>query len=109
MSEETGYRDLHAHIEELKKKNLLICVEREIDKDTEMHPLVRWQFVGGVKEEDRKAFLFTNICDGKGRKYHIPVIVGGIAANREIYATGMDCKLEDIPKKWSNAIGNAIL
>lgn len=108
MSDTIGYRDLHAHIEELKKKNLLISVEREIDKDTEMHPLVRWQFVGGVKEEDRKAFLFNNIRDGKGRKYDIPVIVGGIAANREIYATGMDCELEDIPKKWADAIANPI-
>jgi UbiD family decarboxylase len=108
MSESTGYKDLHAHIDELERKNLLIRVEREIDKDTEMHPLVRWQFVGGVKEEDRKAFLFTNILDGKGRKYDIPVIVGGIAANRAIYATGMDCNLEDIPKKWSAAIANPI-
>ena len=61
-----------------------------------MHPLVRWQFVGGLKEEDRKAFLFTNIRDGKGRAYDIPVIVGGMAANREIYSTGMDCDLADI-------------
>ena len=27
---------------------------------------MRWQFVGGLDENDRKAFLFTNIVDGRG-------------------------------------------
>jgi hypothetical protein len=27
-------------------------VDRLINKDTEMHPLVRWQFRGGIPEED---------------------------------------------------------
>ncbi len=44
-----------------------------------MHPLVRWQFRGGIAEKDRKAFLFTNVIDSKGRKYDIPVLVGGLA------------------------------
>ncbi len=43
-----------------------------------MHPLVRWQFRGGIAEKDRKAFLFTNVVDSKGRKYDIPVLVGGL-------------------------------
>jgi hypothetical protein len=32
-----------------------------------MHPLVRWQSVGGMAEAQRKAFLLTNIIDAKGR------------------------------------------
>ena len=55
-----GYPDLHEHIDALREAGLLIEVEREINKDTEMHPLVRWQFRGGIAEKDRKAFLFTN-------------------------------------------------
>ncbi len=74
-----GYPDLHDHIEALKRAGLLIVVDRKINKDTEMHPLVRWQFRGGVPEEDRKAFLFTNITDSMGRKFDIPVLVGGLA------------------------------
>ncbi|MEC7464009.1 MAG: UbiD family decarboxylase, partial [Pseudomonadota bacterium] len=65
--DDRGYTDLHEHIEELRAKNLLIEIDREINKDTELHPLVRWQFRGGIDEEDRKAFLFTNITDSKGR------------------------------------------
>ena len=49
--DERGYTDLHEHIEELRAKGLLIEIDREINKDTEMHPLVRWQFRGGIDEE----------------------------------------------------------
>lgn len=102
------YKDLHDHIAELEQRGLLIRVTREIDKDSELHPLTRWQFVGGIKEEDRKAFLFTNIRNKAGRKYDIPVLVGGLAANRSIYAVGMDCKLDEIQAKWDMAIANPI-
>src|SRR5216683_857551 len=84
-----GYPDLHEHLDELRRRGLLLTIDRAIDKDSELHPLVRWQFVGGMDEAARKAFLFTNITDGRGRKYGIPVVVGAIAANREIYAAGM--------------------
>ncbi len=108
MSHTSHYNDLHQHIDALRKRGLLIEVDRQIDKDSEMHALVRWQFIGGMKEEERKAFLFTNIVDGKGRKFDIPVLVGGLAANRKIYSVGMNCELGDIQKKWDNAISNPI-
>lgn len=103
-----SYNDLHDHLDELRKRDLLIEVDRQIDKDSELHPLVRWQFVGGMKEKDRKAFLFTNIVDGKGRKYDIPVVVGALAANKDVYSTGMGCDVEDIQAKWDHAIANPI-
>ena len=37
-----------------------------------MHPLVRWQYRGGIPEEQRKAFLFTNVVDSTGRRYEAP-------------------------------------
>ncbi len=103
-----GYRDLHAHIAELDRRGLLQRITRTIDKDSELHPLVRWQFVGGMAEKDRKAFIFENIVDSSGRKYDMPVVVGAIAANREIYSVGMDAPVEDIQKKWDHAIANPI-
>ncbi len=103
-----GYPDLHDHLETLKKKNLLVTVDEQIDKDAELHPLVRWQFVGGLPESERKAFLFTNVVDGKGRKYEMPVVVGAIAANREIYSVGMGASVEDIQAKWDHAIAHPI-
>src|ERR1700716_596454 len=82
-----SYPDLHDHIRALDKAGLLVTVDRPINKDTEMHPLVRWQFRGGIEEKDRKAFLFTNVVDSR-KRYDIPVAVGVLAANREIYRIG---------------------
>src|SRR6516165_3744361 len=84
------YPDLHAHVLALARAGLLHVIDAPINKDSEMHPLVRWQFRGGIAEKDRKAFLFTNIVDGKGRRYEIPVAVGAMAANAEIYRIGMN-------------------
>ena len=103
-----AYPDLHDHIEALDKAGLLVRVDREINKDTEMHPLVRWQFRGGIPESQRKAFLFTNVVDSKGKKFDIPVIVGGLAASREIYRIGLGCELDQIAETWTRAAANPI-
>ncbi len=102
---ERGYSDLHEHIEALRDAGLLLEIDREINKDTEMHPLVRWQFRGGIPEADRKAFLFTNVTDSKGRKYDIPVLVCGLAGNKEIYQIGMGCPIDEIGETWIRATG----
>ena len=103
-----GYPDLHDHIRALDKAGLLVTVDRPINKDTEMHPLVRWQFRGGIEEKDRKAFLFTNVVDSKKRKYDIPVAVGVLAANREIYRIGIGCRLDEIDERWVQAAQSPI-
>ena len=103
-----GYADLHEHLEALKARGLLVTVDRPIDKDAELHPLVRWQFVGGLPEAERKAFLFTNVVDGLGRRYSIPVVVGAIAANQAIYSVGMGIPVEEIPERWDQAIANPV-
>ncbi len=105
---ERGYRDLNDHLDALDRAGLLLTIDRPIDKDSELHPLVRWQFVGGMPEADRKAFLFTNIHDGLGRRYDIPVVVGALAANREVYSIGMDAPVDQIQAKWNRAIANPI-
>ena len=103
-----GYPDLHDHIRALDAAGLLVTVDRPINKDTEMHPLVRWQFRGGIAEKDRKAFLFTHVIDSKKRKYDIPVAVGVLAANREIYRVGIGCRLDEIDERWVKAAQNPI-
>jgi 4-hydroxy-3-polyprenylbenzoate decarboxylase len=102
------YPHLHEHIAALDRAGLLITVDRPINKDTEMHPLVRWQFRGGIEERDRKAFLFTNVTDSQGRTYDIPVVVGAIAANEEIYRIGMGVPLDQIDATWRKAMANPI-
>jgi len=106
--EEKRYKTLEEHLKNLEEKGLLIRVKREINKDTELHPLVRWQYRGGIAEKDRKAFLFENVVDAKGKKYDMPVVVGALAANPEIYLTGLECKREDVNAVWEKALANRI-
>ena len=104
------YADLQEHIETLDRAGLLHRVDVPVNKDTEMHPLVRWQFRGGIPEKERKAFLFSNIVDSKGRRYDtMRVVVGAIATNPEIYRLGMNvARLDDIGPAWERAIANPI-
>ena len=69
------FKDLREHLAALDKAGLLVKIDEQINKDTELMPLVRWQF-RGLSEEERRAFMFTNVVDAKGRKYDIPVVVG---------------------------------
>ncbi len=103
-----GYPDLHQHLDELRRRGLLLTIDRRIDKDAELHPLVRWQFVGGMEESQRRAFLFTNVVDGRGRSFPFPVVVGAIAASRAIYSVGMGVPPERIEEKWEKALRNPI-
>ena len=49
--------DLQQHLADLEAAGLLVRIDRPINKDTELIPLVRWQFVGGMPEDQRRAFL----------------------------------------------------
>ena len=103
-----GYPDLHEHLLALARAGLLVVVDEPINKDTEMHPLVRWQYRGGIPEEQRKAFLFTQPTDSKGRRYDCSVLVAGLAANRDVYRIGFGRPLEDIAGTWLKAIASPI-
>jgi 4-hydroxy-3-polyprenylbenzoate decarboxylase len=100
--------DFQQHLAALEAQGLVVRVDRPIDKDTEIHPLVRWQFQGGLAEDQRRAFLFTNVVDAKGRKYDMPVVVGAFGASARIYSIGMGRPVEEIEPAWTNAIANPI-
>src|SRR5499433_4405906 len=92
--------DFQQHLRLLDERGLLTRIDRAIDKDSELHPLVRWQFQGGLAEEQRRAFLFTNVVDAAGTRYDIPVAVGALAASPRIYALGMGRPVEEIGDAW---------
>ena len=102
------YPDLHDHLERLEREGLLVRVREPVDKDQEMHPLVRWQFRGGIREKDRKAFLFENPVDSKGKHYDIPVAIGILAANRRIYGIGLGSESTQVHSLWAQAKANPI-
>ena len=98
-----GYRDLREHVEVLRARGLLHVVDRAVDKDTEMHPLVRWQYRGGVPESAWKAFLFTNVVGARGESYGNSVLIGGLAGSPEVYAAGLDCAVDEVGARWDRA------
>lgn len=100
--------DLQDHLQRLEKLGLLQKINREIDKNSELHPLARWQFQGGIPAEERKAFLFNNVRDASGKIFDMPVVVGALAANPEIYAAGLGVAVEEIGNVWNRAMDNPI-
>src|SRR5262249_4120096 len=100
--------DFQAHLAALEARGLLLRIDRPIDKDRQLHPLVRWQFQGGLAETERRAFLFTNVVDSQGGRYGIPVAVGALAASAKIYAVGIGRPVEEIETAWLKAIANPI-
>ncbi len=100
--------DFQTHLSQLEAKGLLVRIDRSINKDTELHPLVRCQFLGGIPENERRAFLFTNVVGSHGRRYEIPVVVGALAASPQIYAVGMGCAVDEIGAAWARAAANPI-
>lgn len=101
------YKDLREYINVLEEKGKLWRIKREINKDTEYSPLVRWQY-RGLDPSERRAFLFENLIDSKGRKYDAKLGICLVGANREVYSLGLKCKPEEITGKWISALSHPI-
>ena len=94
MASNKYYKDLNEYIEALDESGLLQRYSDPINKDTEMHPLVRLQF-RGLKEEDRKAWYFDNIHDANGNQHDIPLVLCAMAGSNFFMGVsgGDDCML----------------
>ena len=83
--------DFQEHLARLEAQGLLVRIERPINKDTELHPLVRWQFQGGLPEDERRAFLFTNVTDAAGRRRSSPMITTSWHGGADTAIGGIGC------------------
>src|SRR5215472_4023632 len=101
-------RDFQEHLARLEARELVTRIDRPINKDSELHPLARWQFQGGLPEAERRAFLCTNVVDSSGRRYDMPVAVGALAASAEIYAVGMGRPVDQIGTAWTEAVAHPV-
>lgn len=102
-----SYEDLREFIAVLDKNGKLYRIHRLINKDTELQPLVRWQF-RGLAEEQRKAFLFDNVTDGENRKFNCAVLVAGLAGSEAIYCLGLKCQADEVADRWLYAMDHPI-
>src|SRR5256712_12339225 len=83
-----GYPDLREHLEALDRAGLLVRVRRPMLAETEIHPLVRWQYRGGLPEEQWRAVLFRKRRTGQGGASPFRGRGGGLPAAKDVYAPG---------------------
>src|SRR5260221_10388299 len=100
--------DFQRHLAALEAQGLVTRIDRPINKDTELHPLARWQFQGGLAEDQRRAFLFTNVVDSAGHRYDMPVAVGALAPSPQIFAVGVGPPVEGIEAGGMGAIASPL-
>src|SRR4051794_13993597 len=101
------YGDLREYLGTLEARGMLRRVAQPVNKDTELHPLVRLQF-RGLPLEQRIGWLFEQVTDVRGRRYDMPVAVGVMASSPEMYALGLQCGVADVPAKWEAAISQPL-
>jgi UbiD family decarboxylase len=103
----TRVKDLRTQLRLLEENGQLVRVTRKVNKDTVLHPLVRWQF-RGLDERDRKAFLFENVTDSRARHYPIPVAVSALAGSQAMYNLGLNCDDEEVHERWHRALAQPL-
>ena len=105
------FRDLRDFIDLLEATGNLYRIGERIDKNSELMPLVRWQYQG-LPDSQRKAFLFENVTDPQGRNYDCRVAVGALSASREIYNMALGVADDDnagaVAERWNLALSRPI-
>ena len=102
------YFDLHQHLKNLEEHGLLRRITRLINKDTELHPLVRWQY-RGLSEEDRRAWLFENVTDAKGSNTTCPSSSAlWRESRRSIISAWVATAREEMDARWKKALAEPI-
>lgn len=98
-----GYRDMRDYLNTLERNGKLFRVKTEVDNEWEIAAVTRRVFQR-VPEKDRPGLLFERV---KG--FDMPVTVGILGASSEVYATALQCKVQDVPDVWAEAQQNPIL
>lgn len=103
------FKDLREYLSALEAIGKLRRITREIDKDTELHPVVRWQF-RGLPEAERFGFLFENVKGIHGERYRGAVASAVIAPCLQNYALALGCEptRAAINNRWAQAYKHPI-
>jgi UbiD family decarboxylase len=105
------FRDLREFIELLERTGNLHRIGARIQKNSELMPLVKWQYQG-LADGQRKAFLFENVTDPQGKTYDCHVVVGALGASRAIYRLALGAAERNGPggvaQRWNHALSHPI-
>jgi 4-hydroxy-3-polyprenylbenzoate decarboxylase len=101
------FQNLREFLSRLEELGRLRRISAPVDKDRELHPLVKWQY-RGLEEAERFGFVFDHVVDRHGRRYNGHVASSVIAANREMYALAVGCPLDQLQARWTQALSNRV-
>src|SRR6266508_66093 len=99
------FKDFREYLAALERMGKLRHIYDPVDKDRELHPLVKWQY-RGIDEADRFGFLFEHVNDRDGHPVNGQVASSCIAANRDVYALALGCPPDQVHDRWTQAISN---
>jgi 4-hydroxy-3-polyprenylbenzoate decarboxylase len=94
---------LREHIAALDQAGLLVKIDEQINKDTELMPLVRWQFRAIAGRRAARVYVYPTSSMRRGVSTIFPVVVGTLAASRQIYGFGLQCKPWRSFDRWNQA------
>jgi UbiD family decarboxylase len=97
-----AYVDLRDYLDALERSGKLFRVRNEVDNEWEIAAVTRRVFQR-IPEQDRPGLFFERV---KG--FDMPVTVGILGASREVYATALQCKVEEVPDVWAEAQQNPL-
>lgn len=102
------YPDLRAYLNHLEQNDLCVRVSKTVNKDTELVPLVRLQF-RGLPEDERRAFVFDNVVDSRGRRFDASVAIGTFASSRSVYLAALAADgLDQVGDIWMRGFSSPI-
>jgi 4-hydroxy-3-polyprenylbenzoate decarboxylase len=93
-----GTSALRAHLQRLEERGLLHRVRAEVDPTWEIASVARQVFLQR-RPERRYALLFERV-----RGHTQAVVIGALAASREVYAVGLGVEPAAINERWAAAL-----
>ena len=101
------YPSLREYVHTLESREKLFRIQREVCRETELHPLVRWQF-RGLRKASGACFYLRTLRTPRPQIQDVSSVLG-LRFLPRIYALGIGCREEEIFDRWINAQKNPCL
>jgi 4-hydroxy-3-polyprenylbenzoate decarboxylase len=101
------FADFRSWLTALEEVGLLRRVKSEVLIETEAAPLA-WLVYRGLPADQRCALLVERPVSVRGSTFEGSLVMNSVAASRRMYALGMQCGVEEIKRRWLDAIEHPV-